>query len=50
MEGQKLMSKEHWEKKYSTCPPESKSPADAFNPRKSKDRPKTYVKVNETDH
>lgn len=50
MEGQKLMSKEHWEKKYSTNPRESKSPADAFNPRKGKDRPCTHNKVNETDH
>ena len=40
----------HWEFLYSTNPPQSNTPAGAFVPKQSKNRPQPHVKVNETDH
>jgi hypothetical protein len=44
--------KRHWEKEYKGTPVgnQKKSGIRAFDPMKSKDRPHTHEKVNETDH
>ena len=42
---------QHWEKTYDTCPyAKDTTPKAAFVPKRSKDRPQPYNKVNETDH
>lgn len=46
-------NEDHWEVHYKEYPPnDSKNlkNGSGFNPMKSKDRYKTYIPVNETDH
>ncbi len=49
--GDKRLPNEHWERHYEMCPKDVKNThANAFDPKRSKHRPCTHVKVNETDH
>jgi len=42
--------KAHWERRYNPGPAGKNTPAGAFEPKRSKDRPSTHNKVNECDH
>lgn len=45
----KAVPGQHWEKQYDMQQPRAR-PESKFDPIRSKDRPKMYNKVNETDH
>lgn len=40
----------HWEMMYNPCGYNGPTPAGAFVPKRSKDRPQPYNKINESDH
>jgi hypothetical protein len=42
--------KQHWEQHYKYDPTATNTPAGAFLPKRSKDRPQPHSKVNECDH
>lgn len=48
--GKKPIPKEHWEMHYDLCKSHSNTPASAFLPKRSKDRPQPYEKINPEDH
>lgn len=43
-------SKDHWQVNVNLTPEGADNALDAWNPRKSKNRPCTHVKTNECDH
>jgi len=41
---------QHLEKRFHLSPKDSNTPASAFSPKRSSERPTTHVKVNKCDH